>query len=254
MADLTGKVVIVTGAGTGIGAAAAQRFARDGASVVLAGRRVDKLHGVAGALIPERTLVQQADVSDQAAAEQMVSAAVQRFGRLDVLVNNAGVAAFGGFLDVSLDEYRTVMATNVDGVIYCTRAAMPHLLQSRGNIVNVSSVSGIGGDWGLSFYNASKGAVTNLTRSLAMEFGGRGVRVNAVNPSLTITDMSQNLVDNPDMLAKFKDRSPLGRGAEPADIADVIVFLASEDARFVTGVNLPVDGGVSASNGQPRML
>ena len=121
-------------------------------------------------------------------------------------------------------------------------------------MVNVSSVSGLGGDWGLAYYNASKGAVGNLTRSLALEFGGRGVRVNAVNPSLTATDMSQGFVDNPDMLGKFMDRSPLGRAADPADIADVIVFLASEDARFVTGVNLPVDGGISASNGQPRML
>ena len=146
------------------------------------------------------------------------------------------------------------MATNVDGLVYCTRAALPHLLHSRGNVVNVSSVSGIGGDWGMSFYNASKGAVTNLTRSLALEYGPKGVRVNGVNPSLTAIEMSQGLLDNPNMLAKFMDRSPLGRVAEPADIADVIVFLASDDARFVTGVNLAVDGGVSASNGQPRMI
>lgn len=146
------------------------------------------------------------------------------------------------------------MATNVDGLVYCTRAALPHLLHSRGNVVNVSSVSGIGGDWGMSFYNASKGAVTNLTRSLALEYGPKGVRVNGVNPSFTASEMSQGVLDNPNMLAKFMDRSPLGRVAEPADIADVIVFLASDDARFVTGVDLAVDGGVSASNGQPRMI
>ena len=254
MADFSGKVVIVTGAGTGIGAATAQRFARDGASVVLAGRRIEKLQQLASGLEPERVLVRPADVSKEADAAHLVEAAMQKFGRLDVLVNNAGVAVFGGFLELSLDDYRRTMATNVDGVIYCTRAAMPHLLESRGSVVNVSSVSGTGGDWGLAYYNASKGALGNLTRSLALEFGGRGVRVNAVNPSLTITDMSQGLVDNPDMLGKFMDRSPLGRAAMPADVADVIVFLASEDARFVTGVNLPVDGGISASNGQPRML
>jgi len=106
----------------------------------------------------------------------------------------------------------------------------------------------------MSFYNASKRAVTNLTRSLALEYGPKGVRVNGVNPSLTASEMSQGVLDNPNMLAKFMDRSPLGRVAEPADIADVIVFLASDDARFVTGVNLAVDGGVSASNGQPRMI
>ena len=254
MADFGGKVVIVTGAGTGIGAATAQRFARDGASVVLAGRRLEKLQSVASSMAPERRLVRPADVSKEADAAHLVEAAVQKFGRLDVLVNNAGVAVFGGFLELSLDDYRRTMATNVDGVIYCTRAALPHLLESRGSVVNVSSVSGIGGDWGLAYYNASKGAVSNLTRSLALEFGGRGVRFNAVNPSLTASDMTQGLMENAGMLAKFMDRSALGRAAEPADVADVIVFLAGQDARFVTGVNLPVDGGVSASSGQPRML
>ena len=193
-------------------------------------------------------------MSDKAASSGLIAAAVARVGRLDVLVNNAGLGAFGAFLDASVDTYRSVMATNVDGVVHCTRAALPHLLKSRGNVVNVSSVSGIGGDWGLAIYNASKGAVTNLTRALALEFGSRGVRVNAVNPSFTITEMTQGLSSNQAMLNKFMDRIPLGRAAEPADIADVIAFLASDDARFVTGVNLPVDGGLSASNGQPRML
>ena len=254
MADFSGKVVIVTGAGTGIGAAAVRRFAKDGASVVLAGRRTDKLQAVAGEFAQERMLVQQTDVADNAACEALVAACIARFGQLDVLVNNAGTASFGSFLELGLDDYRKTMATNVDGVVYCTRAALPHLLKTRGNIVNVSSVSGRGGDWGLAYYNASKGAVTNLTRALALEFGSRGVRVNAISPSLTITDMSAGLTSNPDVLAKFMDRSPLGRGAQPADIADVIAFLASDDARFVTGVDLPADGGVSASNGQPRML
>ncbi len=254
MADFVGKVVVVTGAGSGIGAATARRFARDGASVVLAGRRAEKLHAVAADLAQERVLVQQADVSNQGAAEALVAAAVDRFGRLDVLVNNAGTAAFGDFLGASLDDYRRIMATNVDGVIYCTRAAMPHLLQSRGNVVNVSSVSGLGGDWGLAFYNASKGALSNLTRALALEFGGRGVRVNAVNPSMTKTEMTQGMTGDAGMMARFMDRIALGRPAEPEDIADVVAFLASDDARFVTGVNLPVDGGLSASNGQPRIV
>ncbi len=253
MADFTGKTVIVTGAGTGIGAATAQRFAKDGANVVLAGRRADKLEALAATLPAERTLVHATDVADQAACQALVAAAVARFGGVDVLVNNAGTAAFGSFVDAEITDWHRISATNIDGVVYCIRAAMPHLIASKGNIVNVSSVSGLGGDWGLAFYNASKGAVTNLTRALAMEFGSKGVRVNAVNPSLTATDMSASITDNPDLLAKFADRIPLGRAAEPAEIADVIVFLASHDARFVTGVNLPVDGGVTASNGQPRL-
>ncbi len=253
MADFTGKVVIVTGAGTGIGAAAARRFAADGASIVLAGRRADKLADLAASLPADRVLVQATDVAKQADCTALIDAAIARFGQLDVLVNNAGTAAFGAFETTEIAEYHRIMQTNVDGVIYCIRAALPHLLKTRGNIVNVSSASGLGGDWGLSYYNASKGAVTNLTRALALEFGNRGVRVNAVNPSLTVTDMSAGITGNTDMMAKFADRIPLGRPAEPAEIGDAIVFLASHDARFITGVNLPVDGGVNASNGQPRL-
>ena len=253
MAQFEGKVAIVTGAGSGIGEAAARRFARDGFAVTLVGRTRDKLDAAAKQLAPERMLIQVADVSDQAAAEALVEATVERFGRLDVLVNNAGAAAFGSFLDAPLEDYRRIMATNIDGLVYCTRAALPHLTETRGNIVNVSSVSGLGGDWGLSFYNASKGAVTNLTRALALELGVKGVRVNAVAPSLTATGMASDITSNNALMAKFAERIPLGRAAEPDEIADVIAFLASHDARFVNGVNLPVDGGLSASNGQPNL-
>jgi meso-butanediol dehydrogenase/(S,S)-butanediol dehydrogenase/diacetyl reductase len=114
-------------------------------------------------------------------------------------------------------------------------------------------VSGLGGDWGGAFYNASKGAVSNLTRALALEFGAKGVRVNAVAPSLTITGMTDGMKDNAALMAKFADRIPLGRPARAEEVAAVIAFLASEDASFVNGVNLPVDGGVGASNGQPNM-
>ncbi|GJE44421.1 SDR family NAD(P)-dependent oxidoreductase [Methylobacterium soli] len=246
------KIVIVTGSGSGIGAATARRFAREGARVVLNGRTREKLDRIAADLDPQRTLVLPGDVSDQASAEALISAAIQRFGRLDVLVNNAGVAPTGPFLDASVADWRKVMAVDVDGVFFCTRAALPHLIEARGAIVNVSSVSGLGGDWNMSFYNAAKGAVTNLTRSLALELGQKGVRVNAVNPSLTFTDLTEDMKDDAELMQKFADRIPLGRGAEPEEVADVIAFLASHDARFVTGVNLPVDGGLTASNGQPK--
>ena len=248
------KTVIVTGAGSGIGAATAARFAEEGANVVLVGRTRQKLAAAAARLAPERTLIEVADISDYAAVEALVAATVQRFGALDVLVNNAGVAEFGGLLDVSLDDYRNTMAINVDGVVYGCRVAMPHLLKSCGSVVNVSSASGLGGDWNFAFYNASKGAVTNLTRSLALEFGSRGVRVNAVNPSLTESDLTSGLLGNEAIMAKFADRIPIGRAARANEVAAVIAFLASSDASFVNGVNLPVDGGVTASNGQPKMV
>ncbi|MEG9528377.1 MAG: SDR family NAD(P)-dependent oxidoreductase, partial [Hyphomicrobiales bacterium] len=177
-----GKVVIVTGAGSGIGAATAKRFGGAGAQVVLNDRTREPLEAVAAGLDPGRVVLQTGDVSEQADAETLIAAAIDRFGRLDVLVNNAGVVPTGPILEASVQDWRKVMAVDVDGVFFCTRAALPHLVQAGGNIVNVSSVSGLSGDWNMSFYNAAKGAVSNFTRSLALELGAQGVRVNAVNP------------------------------------------------------------------------
>lgn len=252
MTRFDGKVAIVTGSGSGIGAATARRLAREGALVVLNGRTREKLDRVAAELEPDRVLVHAGDVSDQTGAEDLVGAAVERFGRLDILVNNAGVVPTGPILEAPVEDWRKVMSIDVDGVFFCTRAALPHLLRNRGNIVNVSSVSGLGGDWNMSFYNAAKGAVSNLTRSLALELGEKGVRVNAVNPGLTFTDLTDDMKDDEALMQRFAERIPLGRGAEADEVADVIAFLASDDARYVTGVNLPVDGGLTASNGQPK--
>jgi len=246
------KVVIVTGAGSGIGAGTAQRFSDEGANVVLAGRTREKLQRVASALPAARTHVHATDVRLLSDVANLVAAALERFGRLDVLVNNAGVAPTGPVDEVGIDAWNDVIATDLTGVFHCTREALPHLKATRGAIVNVSSVSGIGGDWGMSFYNAAKGAVTNFTRACAMDFGPAGVRVNAVCPSLTRTDLTKDMFADAALIDRFRERIPLGRPAEPADIAAVIAFLASDDARFVTGVNLPVDGGLSASNGQPK--
>lgn len=251
MERFKGKTVIVTGAGSGIGAATARRFSEEGAAVVLCGRTRDKLEAVAKDLPADRTLVHAADVADLPAVEGLVAAAVERFGRLDVMVNNAGIAPTGPITEAPVEDWHAVIATDVNGVFYGCRAAVPHLVKTGGSIVNVSSVSGLGGDWNMSFYNAAKGAVTNFTRSLALELGAKGVRVNAVNPSLTFTDLTADMKDDSELMAKFKERIALGRAADPEDIAPVIAFLASDDARFVTGVNLPVDGGLSASNGQP---
>jgi meso-butanediol dehydrogenase/(S,S)-butanediol dehydrogenase/diacetyl reductase len=249
-----GKVVIVTGAGSGIGAGTARRFLQEGALVALNGRREHKLRETIAGFDPAKSLVHPGDVSEEDYVKGLVEDTVNQFGKLDVLVNNAAWAIFGPFAQGTTQDWRKTMATDLDSVYFATREALPHLLKTKGSIVNVSSVSGLGGDWGLSFYNAAKGALTNLTRSLALEYGSRGVRVNAVAPSLTSTEATADLVKNEAVMAAFRERLPIGRSATPDEVAGVIAFLASEDAIFINGVNLPIDGGVHASNGQPNFL
>ncbi|MBB4566812.1 SDR family NAD(P)-dependent oxidoreductase [Rhizobium leucaenae] len=245
------KVVIVTGAGSGMGEATARRFSEEGANVVLVDYHAENVNRVAAELPPERTMVQVVDVSQSFAVNAMVSMTVAKFGKLDVIVNNAGVHEAGEPTEISDERWQKVMDTDAGGVFFGCRAAIPHLEKTRGVIINTASVSGTGGDWGMSPYNAAKGAVVNLTRALALDLGKKGIRVNSVCPSLTRTGMTEEMLKDEALIAKFKERIPLGRICEPEEVAAVIAFLASDDASFITGANIAVDGGVSASNGQP---
>ena len=258
MNRFSGTTVIVTGSSSGIGAAIARRFSEEGANVVLNSRTREDLEKVAKDLPDERTLIVEGAIGGAAFAKELVEKTVDRFGGLDVLVNNAGIAAAGPLAEAEEDDIESVIDINVKGVLYMCRAAIPELVKSDvaggASIVNTSSVSGSGGDWTMPIYNASKGAVTNLTRGLALQLGEQGIRVNAVLPSLTRTEMSEGIREKDELMNAFLRRIPLGRAGEPEDVAGVVAFLASEDARFVTGANLPVDGGVSASNGQPNFM
>ncbi|PSN09380.1 SDR family NAD(P)-dependent oxidoreductase [Siccibacter turicensis] len=245
------KVVVITGAGSGIGAGAAQRFAKEGASVVLVGRTQEKLEKVAASLPQGKHLVVLCDVSVPEEVEALARRVEEEFGRADVLVNNAGMIVQGRIHEIDLNDWDTLMKTDLNGVFYGVHYFMPALLKTKGNVINISSVSGLGGDWGMSVYNAAKGAITNFTRALAMDYGRDGVRVNAICPGFTFTDLTEEMKSNKALLEKFYERIPLGRAGEPEDIADAIAFLASDDARYITGVNLAVDGGITASNGQP---
>ncbi|MEW6024496.1 MAG: SDR family oxidoreductase [Pseudomonadota bacterium] len=245
------KTVLVTGAASGIGLAAARRFLDEGARVVMLDIDGDKLKEAAAELPQDRVLVQVGDTADKATATAAVKAAVDKFGGLHILINNAGMAVEGDITQTSEEDFERVMAVNVAGYYHMAKAAMPELVKVRGSIVMTSSVSGLGGDWNMFAYNTSKGAVSNMVRAMAMDAGKDGVRVNAVNPSFTKTGMTEDMVSNQELVAKFKERMPLGAPEDAEGVAAVMAFLASEDARLVTGVNLPVDAGLMASNGQP---
>jgi meso-butanediol dehydrogenase/(S,S)-butanediol dehydrogenase/diacetyl reductase len=249
---LQGRIAVITGAGSGIGEATARRFVEEGATVILSDTVRDKIDETVADLPEGSATAVVADSSQYDQVARLIDTAVEQHGRLDILVNNAGTQVSGPVEDLSLDDWRKVISTDLDGVFYGTKAAMPHLLKTRGVIVNTSSVSGIGGDWNMSAYNAAKGGVSNFTRAVALDHGADGVRVNAVAPSLTRTEMTAEMQGDEDLLAAFAERIPMRRQAEADEIAKAIVFLASDDASFITGVVLPVDGGLSASNGQPR--
>ena len=251
----TGKVVIVTGGGSGIGAATAHLFAAAGATVVIIGRTQAKLDKVVSDAPAGSTLIARVgDVSDEEEISRLVDAVARDHGRLDTLVNNAGTCEpLGSVSDIDTAGWRRVMSTDVDGVFFASRAALPHLRAVGGSIVNVGSASGLGGDWGLAAYDAAKGAVTNLTNAMALDHGAEGVRVNAVHPSMISTDMTAGFLQNDGIVAAALNRVPLQRFGDPAEAAAVITFLAGPGASFVNGAHIRVDGGLGASNGNPHL-
>ncbi|USD32463.1 MULTISPECIES: SDR family NAD(P)-dependent oxidoreductase [Vibrio] len=252
MKGLTNKVTIITGAANGIGLAIAQRLYDEGAQLMLADWDQEQLLKALEHFDQSRVAAQKVDVSDAQQVAALIQTCVENFGQLDILVNNAGIHIPGNVLECSVEDWRKISAVNIDGVVYCAKFALPELLKSRGCIINTASVSGLGGDWGAAFYCATKGAVVNLTRAMALDHGLDGVRINAVCPSLVKTNMTNGWPDS--VRDKFNERIPLGRAAEPKEIAAVVAFLASEDASFINGVNLPVDGGATASDGQPKIV
>ena len=252
LSRFAGQVVLVTGAASGIGLATARRFVQEGASVIFADRDKNALDGAISGLNPLHAVTSLTDISAPLQVEAMIETIIARFGRLDVVVNNAGVTTPGTVLDSGLDAWLKVCSTTLTGTIDVSRSALPHLIETRGCIVNTASVSGTGGDWNTAYYDAAKGGVVSLTRAMALDHGRSGVRVNAICPSVTHTGMTADMLKkNPEFVKKFEDRSPLGRVGQPEDMAAAILFLASADAAYITGVMLPVDGGISASNGQP---
>ncbi|XP_039962181.1 3-oxoacyl-[acyl-carrier-protein] reductase FabG-like [Bactrocera tryoni] len=247
--SLAGKVVIVTGASSGIGATTAEVFAKQGSKVVLTGRNEANLKSTKAACKVANSkaelLVIVADVTTD--AEKIIKTTIDKFGQLDVLVNNAGFGEGGSILDINVDQFDRVMNTNLRSVFLLTKYAAPHLVKTQGNIVNVSSVAGLRANAGFSVYCTSKAALDQFTRCIALDLAPKNVRVNAVNPGMVVTKFYQGLGISEEVYAKYVEHSkttnPLGRVGETKDVADAIVFLASDNSSFITGATLPIDGG-----------
>jgi meso-butanediol dehydrogenase/(S,S)-butanediol dehydrogenase/diacetyl reductase len=244
-------VVLITGAASGIGAATARRFAAEGAKLMLGDINAQSGDAVAkelGAGAAFRTT----DVRDRAQVEAFTDEAMDRFGRLDVLINNAGSGALGQTPDLDPEQWRDLFDLDVHAIFYACRAAIPQMRKSGGGaIVNTASISGLAADPGLCTYNAAKGALVNYTRSLAVDHARDGIRVNAVCPGPVETPLLLPVLSLPGVREEYAKLIPMGRVAEPDEIAGAVVFLASDDASFMTGAMLVIDGGVTAATGQP---
>ncbi len=243
------KVALITGAGSGIGRATAIRLAQEGASVFLADINGSTLAETT-ALLPAKTASAQGvlDVAEPDQCQQIVKDAITAFGQLDVLCNIAGIALCKHLTDISIEEWKRVVDINLNGVFYLCQAAIPHLVESKGNIINMSSSAGREGQAYQAVYCATKAAVLMLTKSLALEYSKQGVRANAICPGAVVTPLTANfsVPDDVDM-GLFSRMLPLLEPmAEPEEIAAAVAYLASDEARFVTGIEFAIDGGQTA--------
>jgi len=243
---LAGKVALVTGAAQGQGRAEARRFAAEGAKVVVADVQYDRARTVVGEIGVSSAMVAPLDVTDPEQWDRAVRAAVQAFGRLDVLVNNAGIAVPPTLLDqVAWDDHRRILAVNLDGVLLGMRAVVGPMQESGGgSIVNIASIDGLVGVAGMASYTASKFGVTGLTRTAALEFGRFGIRVNSIHPGVIASPMVDRAPPEVrERLDRLMEQQPIPRMGTPEEVASLALYLASDESSYCTGAQFVIDGG-----------
>ena len=250
MLNLKGKVAVVTGASSGLGIVFAEALAEMGANVEVAARRIEKLTEVANRLrsLSVKSRPFQCDVSKQEDVQALVDDVVKNFGRLDIIVNNAGVAALSPATDISVEEWNKVVSVNLTGVFLCARTAAKQMIrQGGGNVVNIASIyEAVGDVFPASPYYATKGAVINLTRDLAVEWAPYKIRVNAIAPGFFPSEMTEAIFQEPGYLEYIRKQTPLGRPGNPDDLKGAVVYLSSPASDYVTGQTIFVDGGWTA--------
>lgn len=247
---VAGKVAIVTGANVGIGAAVAKVLAEEGAAVVITGRRKDLLDQVVADIERKkgRALAVAGSVTDEAHVRSVVEQCVRMFGTLNILVNNAGIGAFGTLLhEIDDATWHDILDVNLTGVFRMTRSAVPAMLKNGGgSIINMSSVGGVIGFSGSAAYGTSKGGLELFTKCVAMDYAQNGIRCNSVCPGLIDTPMAAPLLNNPDMKAEVLAAYPIRRVGMPEEVAKMVLYLASDEASWVTGSSFMIDGGLTA--------
>jgi NAD(P)-dependent dehydrogenase (short-subunit alcohol dehydrogenase family) len=251
MNRLRGKVALVTGGNAGIGEAIAKVFAHEGASVAITGRRQVELDRVVTDIVrvQGKVFAVAGSVTDESHVQQTVQQTVQQFGRIDILVNNAGVGDFGKRLhEIDDVTWAHVLNVNLSGAFRMTRAVLPQMLkQGRGAIVNISSIASLVGLPTLPAYAASKGALDAITRAIAVDYAKEGIRCNVVNPGLINTPMAAPLMSDVEKLDPILSHYPLRRAGKPEEVANMVLYLASDEAAWVTGGTFPIDGGMTSS-------
>jgi gluconate 5-dehydrogenase len=249
--NVRGQTAIVTGASSGLGMTFAEALAECGANVVLAARRIERLEKLADTLARKydaKVIPVKTDVSQESDVLGMVNTAIERFGSLEILVNNAGIASLSPSVDMSVEEWKRVIDINLTGVFLCARTAAREMIKKNyGKIVNIASIYGAVGDiFHAAPYYASKGAVINLTRAFAIEWAQYKINVNAIAPGFFPSEMTEQVFKDENALKHILSRTPLGRTGEPSDLKTVLLYLASQASNYVTGQTIFVDGGWTA--------